>query len=265
MRVRAARPDDYPTFARLYPELRVDDPVLDDARFAAELAPITFIAEDEAGAPLGYAFYQVIQDVMYIRHLVTAPEARRRGVGRTLMRSVAEKARASRATTWCLNVKPDNAPAIALYEEMGMRRAHESRGMHIAWSAVDAQPPYAGPARARTIEPSDDARVQTEMRLIAGQLAMARAKGRVLVMLEDGDGIAGAAIFDPAFPGAFPFRASKPEHALPLLRALRSHARPGDAMIKMVVEDQPQTVEAILRLGGAVHLDIVHMRGPVPV
>lgn len=263
MRVRPAGPADYPTFAKLYPELRVDDPVIDEARFASEIAPITLIAEDENGPPTGYAYYQVIHDVAYIRHLVTAPEARRRGVGRALMNRVAEIGRDAKATSWCLNVKPDNDAAIALYESMGMRRMYESRGLTIAWSDIDRQPAYERAVRARTIEPADDSRVESEMRMLEGQLAVGRARGRTLVLIEDeNNALVGAAIFDPSFPGAFPFRAARPENVVPLLRALKPHAK--HPMIKMVVEDQPTIVEAILHIGGRVHLDILHMRGDLP-
>ena len=103
------------------------------------------------------------------------------------------------------------------------------------------------------------------MRLDDGQLATARAvSGRVLKMLEEDGQVVGAAIFHPDFPGAYPFRVARPELALVLLRALRPHARPEDAKLGIMTENQPDVAEALLAAGATLKLDIVHLKGPLP-
>jgi N-acetylglutamate synthase-like GNAT family acetyltransferase len=82
---RPARPDDHAAFERLFPELAVEDPVMGKERFVAELVPSTLIVERDPGEIVGYAYFQIIGDLAYVRHVVTAPEARKSGVGRVLM------------------------------------------------------------------------------------------------------------------------------------------------------------------------------------
>ena len=261
--VRAASRTDHAAFVRLFPALEVDDPILDEAQFVETLVPTTLIAEAADGAVLGYAYYQRMKDVTYVRHLVTAPEARRQGVGRRLLGEIVARARAAGCTTWCLNVKPLNLPAIALYESLGMERAFTSKALFMAWSKVEG----AGVpgVTSHDIAPEDDARVEPPMKLMAGQLATNRVlDGRVLKRLEEDGAVVGASVFHPDFPGAYPFRAARPELALVLLRALRTHARAHHDTVNVVCEGQPDVADALIAAGATVKLDIVHLRGPLP-
>jgi ribosomal protein S18 acetylase RimI-like enzyme len=104
--VRRAVREDHHAFARLFPELGVDDPLPSEPRFAAELLPRMRVAEDPSGAVVGYALFDVLDGLAYVRHLVTAKGARRRGVGRRLLRSVADESATRGATSWVLNVAP---------------------------------------------------------------------------------------------------------------------------------------------------------------
>ncbi len=263
--VRAARASDHALFARLFPELATDDAVLEPEAFVRDLLPTTLVAEAET-RPVGYAYFQIMKDTAYVRHVVTSPEARRAGVGRALLAAILERARQAGCASWCLNVKPDNAAAIGLYERYGMKRAHGSRVVTMPWAAVDA---FAG-ARppgvvARLIAPEDDARVESATDLVSGQLASNRAlPGRVLMMLEEAGCVVGATSFVPDFPGAYPFRASRPELAFALLQALRPHARPIDVQLGVVTENQPAVADALVAAGGTVKLDILHMKGALP-
>lgn len=268
--IRPAEPDDYAAFERLVPELAVDDPTPDRDRFVREIMPTTLIADlgapPRAGGVAGYAFFQIMKDVAYVRHLVTAPEARRTGVGRALLGSVAERARRAGCSSWCLNVKPNNAPAIALYRGVGMSPVFASRALKLAWSVVEAAP-ETNDARlvAREFAPSEDDEVEQAMGLVSGQLAISRSmQGRVLIGLFEGRHVLGATVFDPGFPGAYPFRAARPELAFTLLRALRPRARPSDEVVHVVVEGQPEVADALVRAGAEVKVDIVRMQGPVP-
>lgn len=55
--------------------------------------------------------------------LVTDPKTRGRGVATTLLETVEAAARRRRAARLCLEVRPDNAAAIKLYEKFGYRLA----------------------------------------------------------------------------------------------------------------------------------------------
>src|SRR4051794_22065087 len=139
--VRSARSEDYAVFLRLFPELGVEDRVAEPDRWEREMMGTTLICEDVDGQALGYAFFQHITDTAYVRHLVTAPGARRRGVGRAILADILERARAASppCTTWCLNVKPENTAAVALYESMGLVRQYPMKALRVAWSIVEAQ------------------------------------------------------------------------------------------------------------------------------
>ena len=144
--------------------------------------------------------------------------------------------------------------------------------LRIDWAVVDARPatPDDDRVRARSIAPEEDAHVERAMRLMSGQLHVARTTGdRVFMMLEESaDGappqVVGVAAFDPLFPGAFPFRVTRPELALVLLRALRPYARLDHTFIGVVVEDQPALADALLAAGAEVRLETVHMKGSLP-
>jgi len=270
-RVRPAEPGDHREFVRLFPELAVDDPVEDAGRFEAEIMPGALMAEAEDGHVVGYTYFQIIDDLAHVRHVVSAPEARRAGVGTALMGSVAERARAAGCTTWCLNVKPDNAAAIAFYERLGLAATYRTKAVRIAWSTVDAKlQVHDARVLPRRIEPEDDARVETATRLVKGQLASARKlEGRILLALHEPvddtmGNIVGAAVFHPEFPGAFPFRVTRPELAFKLLAALGPYARPQDEIVNVVVEDAPLVADALIAAGATVKLEIVHMKGPLP-
>lgn len=259
MPVRPAIPDDYGTFARLFPELRVPDAVPTAEKFVRELMPTAFIAERD-GRPVGIACWQVLRGAGYLRIIISDPAERRTGIGRELMTAVRDRFREAGCETFALNVLPDNAGAIALYESFGLAKAWRSRAVSFRWSILDAHP-AAHPARI--IEPEDDAHAEHERGMLPGIIADARAKGRILRMIERGDQVTGAAVFDAAFPGAFPFRAKTIDDAVSLLHALRPHARPTDDAIAIATEEQEALADGLIALGATVRVETMHMRGPL--
>jgi GNAT superfamily N-acetyltransferase len=261
--IRPARADDYSTFSRLFPELEVPDPVPERGRFETEMMPTSLIAEDGM-AGLGIVYYQVLQGVGFVRMIMVDPAARRRGVGRALMIAARDIFTRASCAEWRLNTFPHNTRAIPLYESLGLRRVHLNRVVRVAWSLLDHATAAPGVC-ARPIEPSDDARVEAATNLLPGQLPDARAKqGRVLVLLEDdAKTVLGGAIFDPSFPGAYPFRVTRPELATTLLLALRPHALAEQTFVGVVCENQPEVADALLALGGTLTLETQHMRGPL--
>lgn len=259
MTVRAAIPDDYGTFARLFPELRVPDAVPTAEKFVRELMPTTFIAERD-GRPMGIACWQILRGAGYLRVIISDPAARRMGIGRELMTAVRDRFREEGCETFALNVLPDNAAAIGLYESFGLRKAYRSRAVSFTWSLLDGRRPRH---RARPIEPDDDAHAEHETGILPGLIADARAKGRVLRLVERDEQVTAAAIFDPTFPGAYPFRAKTIDDALSLLHELRPHARTTDDAIAVVTEDQEALADALIDLGATVRIETMHMRGPI--
>jgi ribosomal protein S18 acetylase RimI-like enzyme len=263
MIVRPARVDDYQRFAALFLEMKVDDAVATPERFQSELLPTTLIAEHQNHAS-GYAYFQVMDKTLYVRNVVTAPEARARGVGTALMQAMAARAREMGCTEWCLNVKPDNTPALRLYEKMGLHFKYTSKALRINWADVMARraPPHEPQFRTRRIEVDEEARVERETGLVSGQLATSReTPDRIQWLIEAGHRVLGAAIFHPHFPGAYPFRISDASLALEFLKSLCVFANPEPHFVNLVIEGQPQVADVFLRAGATLRLDIVHLTG----
>jgi ribosomal protein S18 acetylase RimI-like enzyme len=262
--IRPARSSDYPAFARLHPELASGDPVPSAERFAKEIAPACLVIE-HGSEVVGYGYYQSLIDSGYVRHVVIAPEARGRGSGGLLMLAIAERLRRAGCERWRLNVKPDNEPALKLYHGLGLRELYSSVALRFDWERVASLPEASVRVHAGPIEPGQDPLVEGSFRLARGQLASARAAGRVLAQLTNTGGAPlAAAVFDPSFPGAFPFKVRDPSLARPLLEALRRHARADLAHVQVVAEDDPALARLLIGVGAEVRLEVVHLEGPIP-
>jgi GNAT superfamily N-acetyltransferase len=265
--VRPATPADYELFARIFVELKVDDPTPSREIWQKEIEPTTLVVEDEAGRGAGYIFVQVLAGLGYVRHIVIDPARRGRGYGKALMLAVAKRLRAEGCAQWCLNVKPDNAVALALYQGLGMAPQYHSTAFRFEWSLI-SRLPTAADVGVRPVVPEDDAALEGMFGLAAGMLAHARAQeGRVICAVVDrarGDALAGVAIFVPAFPGASPFRVSRPELAANLLAGLRPHALPSLSHMQVVVENDAELTRLLVERGAIVRFEMVHMKGVVP-
>ncbi len=262
--VRPARLDEYPAFARLFPMLGTTDPLASPERWASDLGPQTLFAERD-GLVVGYLYGQALSTMGYVRHVVVAPEARGAGVGRALMLSAAEVFRDRGCERWCLNVRPDNDPALRLYRSLGMTEAYRSTAMVLAWDAVAGLPSPPDAPSARPIGAADDEAVEGAFSLPSGQLAVSRAQlGRVLLGLHDGERWVGAACFDPAFPGAFPFRVAGAREVRPLLEAMRPYALPGHDRVRAVIDDGEAVVEGLAAAGAEVTMRLLHLEGTLP-
>lgn len=266
-KLRPARAEDYAAYARLFLELGVPDPAPGAARFTDELMDRVLVCDD-AGELLGYVAFELVGREGFIRNLVVAPSARGRGVGTALMLAAAAELRRRGATGhWRLNVKVDNAPAIGLYERLGLRAEYGSVAMLVPWQTVARLPTPAsdrawGPATL--VEPDDDEALEQALGLRPGRLQQARQRGCILLQLGDERAPLGVAAFDPTFPGAFPFRVADASLAAPLLRALAVHARPGDNALQLVVEDDEALARALLAAGATERYRLLNYAGPLP-
>jgi GNAT superfamily N-acetyltransferase len=259
--VRAATIGDYDAYARLFGELGVEDPVPSRARFGAEMVARTLVAVDDTGV-VGYALFEVLTDTGYIRNIVSDPARRRNGVGAALMEAMRARFVAAGATTWCLNVKPGNVPAIRLYERFGLRLAYRSCSLRLPTGV--ALPAPAPDLELVPIAPEDDALVERTLGLLRGQLASSRARpSRRVLQLRRAGAIVGVAVFSEVIPGAFPFRVVDSALGSALLAHLRPFAPPGAPYLQVGIEDDDALRAAVLALGAHLYLDIVHMRGPI--
>lgn len=259
LEIRAAEAADHAEYVRLFAELGVDDAPVSAAKFAQEMVPTATFAE-RAGKVVGFAFWRPFADTTHLSQLVSAPEARRTGVGRFLLRDVLARAKDRGAASVTLNVALANEAAKTLYESAGFRVMARSRALRLAWAKVPEQAAAPGALRARVVEPADDARIEARFELPAGTFAAHRpGQGRVLRWLETPSGSA-AAVFDASFPGCNPFRATDAAHALALLRALRPHARPEHAFLNLALEDQHALADALVAAGATPRFEMLKMR-----
>lgn len=268
----AARPAtsaDYPHFVRLFPELGVPDPVPTQARWDEDLAPRALFLAAPDGAVVGYGLWALQGNTGYVIHVITDPALRQRGVGAALMEAFATRFRSLGLRAWCLNVKADNLPAIRLYERFGFERAYASTLFSFEWDRIARLPREDTALSARPAEPADDAALEAAFRKPPGRLAFLRAQpGRVCLRLVDpahpDEARLGVASFDPAFPGTNLFAVARPTLAAPLLAALQPHATPGDASLKILVEDDASLGSTLRGVGAEILFELFHMRGEIP-
>ena len=79
----------------------------------------TLVIQGSEGIPLGYAVVGFGSAISYLQRVAVDPAWQGHGMGRSLVRVAARKARAAGAKVLLLNTQMDNSPAIALYEDEG--------------------------------------------------------------------------------------------------------------------------------------------------
>jgi GNAT superfamily N-acetyltransferase len=258
--IRNATLEDHLLYLRLLPELGVDDPPPDAAKWANELKAATLVAE-RGGEPVGVCTYFVLEGSGHIRALMVDPKARRVGAGRALLEEVSKRLRAAGCGKWTLNVKPHNVAAIGLYVSLGFARDYSSQALRLPWSVMDALPP-SPPVSARVVAPSDDRELEKMFSLSAGQIEGMRKTKRLLLTLTDAAGsLLALAAYDPTYPGAFPFRVKELPLARALLQAMKPHALPGAEWTGVVVENDDALAKLLIAHGASVRMDIDHYAG----
>ena len=180
------------------------------------------------------------------------------------MLELAALLRRSGARAWRLNVFNNNHVAIDLYSSLGLNAIYSTAVLRLAWEDVSRLPQV--PSTSIEAPRKLDGANETEFGLMQGQLARARDKQgvRIVTALAANGKCVGIAVFDPSFPGSFPFRCKSPEYARTLIEALRACYDGPKAYLQLVIEDAA-LVARVLESSGAVRLhDILHMRGPIP-
>ena len=74
---------------------------------------------------IGYAIARLINDELHLLRVAVTPRWHRCGVASGLIRRCLQKARKSGAVVACLEVRPSNLPAQALYHKLGFQQFAE--------------------------------------------------------------------------------------------------------------------------------------------
>lgn len=88
--------------------------------FEGELTnPLAYYLVAENESVVGYVGSWIIFDECHITNIAVSPEARRQGIGEQLLKTLIADAEEKGVVATTLEVRPSNAPAIALYEKYG--------------------------------------------------------------------------------------------------------------------------------------------------
>ncbi len=119
--IRAMTVADLPAAAAI--EAITFDAPWSEQLFAEDLAARGrhWVGAERDGEFVGYAGGWVLDDEAHLLNIAVREDARGHGIGRTLLSTLMGRLRESGATRMTLEVRPANAPAVALYESAGMR------------------------------------------------------------------------------------------------------------------------------------------------
>jgi GNAT superfamily N-acetyltransferase len=276
--LRAARSGDYASFARLVLELQNPEPIPSEEAWTSAFCARTIVLEAfYEGIPtvLGYCFFQVLDEGVYVRHLVVDPRARRQGFAKTMMQWIRMQHRDTVRTKWELNAKRDNVAAIAFYESLGMRRTYPLTVLRIEWTMVERVERVEALKRTPCNKVAElsvavsaaecDSEIEDVLGVVKGLLRATRARrGRSIHCVRRNGVPAAVASFDPHFPGASPFKVRDlfpNEVALLLLESMRSCKASEHSFVQLVVEEDAPLVAWLDSMGAVVLLDLIHLEG----
>jgi len=120
--------DEYRQFYQLPTDVQKATAYL-EARLGARES-VVLIAADEAGQLLGFTQYptwcSLLAGPVYVLYdLYVAPQARRRGVGRALLKAAAQRGQRDGKLRMTLSTAKTNAGAQSVYESLGWQRDNE--------------------------------------------------------------------------------------------------------------------------------------------
>ncbi len=104
---------------------RFDEHGLQEAIDATGRSSILIIRDGDT-TPIGFAVVGFGSAISYLQRVAVAPDWQGHGMGRSLVRVAARKAKAAGAQVMLLNTQYDNTAAIALYESEGFAPLPES-------------------------------------------------------------------------------------------------------------------------------------------
>ena len=87
----------------------------------AQTGTRTYLVAEDGGGIVGYAGLAEMGDEAYVQTIAVVPDRRRTGVGTALLTALLDDAKRRGLPRVSLEVRVDNAAAIALYERFGFR------------------------------------------------------------------------------------------------------------------------------------------------
>ena len=92
---------------------------------------IVYKPEEEAGYKIvGYCLYQVVFEQAEILRIGTHPDYQRQGIASQIFAQLNEELISNQVESLLLEVRADNAPAIALYEHQAFAVIHKRKGYY---------------------------------------------------------------------------------------------------------------------------------------
>lgn len=92
---------------------------------------IVYKPEEEAGYKIvGYCLYQVVFEQAEILRIGTHPDYQRQGIASQLFATLNNELINNKVESLLLEVRADNAPALALYEQQGLTVIHKRKGYY---------------------------------------------------------------------------------------------------------------------------------------
>lgn len=118
------------------------------AQLMASPGAFAFIVIERSSLPAGFVLARVAADEAEILTLAVRSEARRKGLGRALMKAAATRAKKIGANAMFLEVGETNAPARTLYQSLGFEQTGRRKDYygHDSGLVLKADLPLSGPA-----------------------------------------------------------------------------------------------------------------------
>ncbi|MBR5452416.1 MAG: ribosomal protein S18-alanine N-acetyltransferase [Clostridia bacterium] len=106
------------------------DPWSQNAIIEAAQYGTVFLLAEENGKIVGYLGMKPVLDEGYISNVAVTNSARGKGIGSALLQKLDEYAKENGIRTISLEVRPSNAPAIALYEKFGYKQVGRRKNFY---------------------------------------------------------------------------------------------------------------------------------------
>jgi ribosomal protein S18 acetylase RimI-like enzyme len=222
LRPRPARRADHVRYKQLQAMLDTDQAPFEIDWWDEHYRQHTWFLETPIGELVAYALIIPLGTRGDVRQISVDPAWRGRGVGKELMNVVAAKLRDAGCRDWRLEVRADNAPALALYRSVGMSVLREIDVLRMPREAVVAfAATRSGRLQVQPVDDAHDSALEQRFDLGGGQLARWRTARPQAAMWRIGD--VALTHYMPRFlPGCglfFPFRAPDADHAAHLFGA----------------------------------------------
>ena len=101
---------------------------------------LVYAAEGRADKVIGYCLYQVLFEQAEILRIGTHPDYQRQGIASQIFAQLNEELISNQVESLSLEVRADNAPAIALYEQQAFAVIHKRKSYYqvLHQPAIDA-------------------------------------------------------------------------------------------------------------------------------